>query len=329
VAFLLITNTDITFFKTIYCHGLEDQVSNTTQPINIPSPDNTPNIPSTNPTMSPNTNSSKIELEPEKYYHVRKDTVAKLIEIAGKAVEVGVEKVVANVGAATAGGTAASTILKSKLPLGPKIAIAGASAAVVAASTKIGITLGENLLTKGSGNANTALDRTPSPTDFYVPSVLDPQELLSPLEELIKNQLILNFLILFLIVILIVLLFNKMFLSNNIFVSYIKRFLNKDLVLKFDSYRMKIEKFNAGFFFLFFGINAFTLLFDIFLNIIISCELTFDLDYYLRVHDEIKNSFCTLFTMYLGLGNSGLPPKNKQKPTNKQKQKKQQINKKI
>lgn len=187
VAFFLITNTDLNLIETIYCHGLDEQVSNTTQATNFNSPDNSPNIASNNPNMSPNTNSSKIELEPEKYYHVRKDTVDKVIEVISKVAEVGVEKVVAKVGAAAAGGTAAGAVLKRNLPLGPKIAEAGASAAVVAVSTKIGITLGEAFVTRSSGNPSTdvlnkiASDRIPSPTEFYVPSILETPELLSPL----------------------------------------------------------------------------------------------------------------------------------------------------
>ena len=107
-----------------------------------------------------------------------------------------------------------------------------------------------------------------------------------------------------------------MFLSNNILVTFITKFFNKDIVLKFDSYRMKLDKFNNSYFFLLFGINSLTLLFNIFLSIVISCELTFDLDYYLSVHNGIKDSFCTFITLYGGLGNSGLPPPRKTKNKN-------------
>ena len=53
-----------------------------------------------------------------------------------------------------------------------------------------------------------------------------------------------------------------------------------------------------------------TRLFNIFLSIVISCELTFELDYYLTAHNGIKYSLCTLITMSEGLGNSGRPAKN-------------------
>jgi hypothetical protein len=42
-------------------------------------------------------------------------------------------------------------------------------------------------------------DIIPNPSDFCVPSNLETPELVSPLEELIRSQFILNFLILFLV----------------------------------------------------------------------------------------------------------------------------------
>jgi len=76
---------------------------------------------------------------------------------------------------------------------------------------------------------------------------------------------------------------------------------------------MRLEKFNNSFFFLLFVINAITLLFNIFLSLVISYELTFDLDYYTSAHNGIKYSFFFyLITMYRGLGYSELKAKEKQ-----------------
>ena len=67
-------------------------------------------------------------------------------------------------------GTAAATVLKSKFPLGPQLAIAGASAVVVGATTKIGIAIGEAVFTKSRVSPSTdglnkiEPDRIPSPT---------------------------------------------------------------------------------------------------------------------------------------------------------------------
>ena len=263
---LFLGYNDFSLMDTIYCDGGDDtdSLSGSTKPTNLDAPGNNTNINANSHDPNSNTNSSKIQLDSEKYYHVRKDSVDKAIDLASKGIEQAAEKIVANVGAATAAGTAAATILKSNLPLVPKLAIAGASAAVVGASTKIGIGIGEAVLTRSKENPTTNVltkidpDRIPSPTEFYVPSIIETSELISPLEELIRYQFILNFLILFSIVILIALLFNKMFLSKNIFVSFIERFFNKDIVSKFESYKIKIDKFNNSFFFLLFWLNAIT-----------------------------------------------------------------------
>ena len=301
--FLILGYNDLnlldTIIDTIYCDGVDASDSLSNQPTKMDSPGNSSNLSSNNLDMHSKSNSSKIELDKDKYYHIRKDSVDKGVDILSKGLEVGIEKVKANVGAASAAGTAAATVLKSNLPVLPKLALAGASAVVVGASTKIGIAVGGAILTRNSANTSTGSfpitypDRLPSPTEFFVPSILEAPEVLSPLEELIRYQFILNFLILFSAFILLTLMFNKLFLSNNIFVSFITRFFNKDLVFKFDSYRIKIDKFNNSFFFLLFGIITLTLLFNIFLSIVISCELTFELDYYLAAHNGIKYSSCT------------------------------------
>ena len=50
--------------------------------------------------------------------------------------------------------------------------------------------------------------------------------------------------------VMIVLLVNKLFISSNILVSFIKNKFNKDIGLNFDYYRLKIDKFNNSFFYL-------------------------------------------------------------------------------
>jgi hypothetical protein len=313
--FLLLGYYDLSLIDTIYCDGGDDSDYGNSQPTKLESAGTSTNIPSNSPDTNTETNSRKIELDKEKYYHVRKDSVDKVVELVDKGVERGVEKAVANLGVAAAAGSAASTILKSNLPIIPKIAAAGVTAVVVGASTKIGI--GEAILNKSRENPSTDVlnkivpDRVPSPSEFLMSSVLETPELVSPLEELIRYQFILNLLILFSVLILIFILFNKLFLSNNYFISFITRFLNKDTVLKFDYYRIRIEKFNNSFFFLLFVINAITLLFNIFLSLVISYELTFDLDYYTSAHNGIKYSFLYLITMYRGLGYSELKAKEK------------------
>lgn len=173
---------ELSLIDTIYCDGLcaseRVPLEVICQLIRIPPVNNT-NIPSNTPDTNSNTNSRKIELDSDKYYHIRKDSVDKAVEIFSKGVEQGVDKLVANVGAAAAGGTAAATVLKSNLHVVPKLAIAGASAVIVGASTKIGIAIGEAVVSKSRANPATDVltkmdpDRIPSPTEFFVPSVLE------------------------------------------------------------------------------------------------------------------------------------------------------------
>jgi hypothetical protein len=169
-AFLFVTILDLNFIETIYCEGVSDSVSNTNQPTNLNSLGNIQNIPSNSPDTISNTNSSKIQIDSDKYYHVRKDSVDKGVEIISKGLELVIEKLAAIVGAAPSAGTAAATVLKSNFPLGPKLAIAGASAVVVGATTKIGIAIGEAVVTKSRVSPSTdglnkiEPDRIPSPT---------------------------------------------------------------------------------------------------------------------------------------------------------------------
>ena len=79
--------------------GVSESVSNTNQPTNLNSLGNIQNIPSNSPDTISNTNSSKIQIDSDKYYHVRKDSVDKGVEIISKGLELVIEKVAAIVGA--------------------------------------------------------------------------------------------------------------------------------------------------------------------------------------------------------------------------------------
>jgi hypothetical protein len=247
-------------------------------------------------TNNDNKNQKNIVVESDNFYHIRKDSVdvSKGMDIISKTLDSNFDKLVSNVGAATAAGTAASAVLKSNLPPAQKLALAGASAAVVGASTKIGIAVGEAIVKNNSLNSSidskTLNQETPSPDTSFISSVLEKSELISPLEELLRNQFILNILILFLIIIFLVLLFNKLFINNNLINNFIRNNLNKNIILKIDYYKAKLEKFNESYFLILFSINTITLIFNLVLCLIINYELTFNLDSYILVHNTIK--FC-------------------------------------
>ena len=67
--------------------------SDTIQPTNLKSPGNNKNIPSNTPYTNSNTISSKIQLDSDKYYHIRKIYVDKGVEQITKGLELGVDKV--------------------------------------------------------------------------------------------------------------------------------------------------------------------------------------------------------------------------------------------
>lgn len=227
----------------IYCEGEDLNVSNTNTESNTETNNNS--IPDSKDCYQLNISKKPVDMAIE-------DT----FKILNQGLVHAIEKLAPNIGAGTAAGTAAATVLKSSLPPLQKLALAGTSAAIVGASTKIGLHIGETIIKNSeklntSGEALKTIDpyKLPIPTDTFIHSVLEKSDLISPLEELIKYQLIINILILFLIIIFIVLLFNKLFISSNILVQFIKNNFNKDIVLKFDSYRIKLDNFNNSFFF--------------------------------------------------------------------------------
>jgi len=174
-------------------------------------------------------NQVNIVVESDNYYHIKKDSinVDKGMDIINQTLNKNFDKLVSNIGAATAAGSAASTILKTDLPPLQQISLAGASAAIVGASTKIGISVGEaivknNILNSGSDSKTPIENETPSPYTSFVSSVLDKSEIITPLEELLISQFLLNILILFLVIIFMVLLFNKLFINNKFINNFIR-----------------------------------------------------------------------------------------------------------
>lgn len=95
---------------------------------------------------------NKIKLDSADYYHIKKEYVNMGIDTTNgfisKGLELGIEKLAPNIGAGTAAPTIAATVLKSSLPPLQKLALAGTSAAIVGASTKIGLHIGETIIKK-------------------------------------------------------------------------------------------------------------------------------------------------------------------------------------
>jgi len=119
-------------------------------------------------------------------------------------------------------------------------------------------------------------------SDTFISSVLEKNELLSPLENLINIQFNVNSLIISIILFIFVIVIYLYFINNgiSIFNNYIKgsKFNNKIIILR---------KVNNKFYGLIFIILGLLLIFCILLNYYISFELNSHLDDYIRVHNHI------------------------------------------
>jgi len=130
----------------------------------------------------------------------------------------------------------------------------------------------------------------PSPGNEFIPSLLDPNELISPLEKLLNYQLVINLMIFILIIFMLFFIFNRYILKFNL--ELINKILSKYLSLNFknkiDKFMNKSNDLNIRFLIVLFVLNGILLLYFIFLNIYITSELIFNLDDYIDVHINIK-----------------------------------------
>jgi len=269
---------------TIYCEGGDTDI-------------NTSSGNNTNTSFGENskTDSTKgIILESNDHYHITKEDFNKGIDFITQNIKTGIESVIPNLGAASAAGTAASAVIKnSNLPTLPKLALSGAAAAVVGASTKIGIATGDALLKNKISNesitnkniSNTG-DEIQSPVNDFINSVLENGDMLTPLEELLRCQLGLNVLMLAKIFILIAILYNKLFISSGF--SIFNKYLYPKLGVRLKSFSNKMSSFNNRFFYILFIIISLALIFDILLSIYITGELNTNLQEYINVYNNMK-----------------------------------------
>ena len=265
----------------IYCEGGDSD-------INTPSGDNT--------NTSSGDSTRAVILESKDHYHITKEDFNKGVEFISHNIRSGIESVIPNLGAASAAGAAATAVInKSNLPTLPKLALTGITAAVVGASTKIGIAAGDSLLdnkainesvTPSIENISNTGDEIQSPVNDFIHSVLEKGDMLTPLEELLKCQLGLNVLMLVEIFILIMILYNKLFINSSF--SIFNKYLYPKLGDRFKSLFNKMNSFNDKFFYIIFIINCLCLIFAIFLSFIIIGSLNTNLQDYIDVYNQIK-----------------------------------------
>ena len=265
----------------IYCEGGDSD-------INTPSGDNT--------NTSSGDSTRAVILESKDHYHITKEDFNKGVEFISHNIRSGIESVIPNLGAASAAGAAATAVInKSNLPTLPKLALTGITAAVVGASTKIGIAAGDSLLdnkarnesvTPSIENISNTGDEIQSPVNVFIHSVLEKGDMLTPLEELLKCQLGLNVLMLVEIFILIMIIYNKLFINSSF--SIFNKYLYPKLGDRFKSLFNKMNSFNDKFFYIIFIINCLCLIFAIFLSFIIIGSLNTNLQDYIDVYNQIK-----------------------------------------
>ena len=139
-------------------------------------------------------------------FKIDKDKLDSIIEGAVSSVNTIVANVIPNIGAGAAAGAVGSAIVKAtaNTPLGSRILAIGSATGVTALSVQSGLNIGSgitrnldlNELVKDSLHVTSGKDTIPSPIDSsFISSVLENSEIITPLEELLSNQLTLNILI--------------------------------------------------------------------------------------------------------------------------------------
>ena len=127
---------------------------------------------------------------------------------------------------------------------------------------------------------------------------------ISPLEELLGYQLTLNVLIIILIIFMLYILFNRYILKYNVkFIIYLVQkfdyfmFANKSTRAT-DWIKHKLNKgidYNNSFMFILFIINSILLVINLLLNFYVSAELYGNIDYYVKVYNEIQGNKSIFF----------------------------------
>lgn len=259
-------------------------------------------------------NNIKQENKEDAYYQLNKNLVDTLVDKIDKVSDLIVNKAIPTIGGYGAGGVIAGYTLNN-LPntmsvaarVGTSIAAAGAGAS----SIKIGLGIGDVVLEQTgikkeikshlkesiikSAYSDPNITRIPSLallSNEFIPSLLDNNELLSPLEKLLNYQLIINVMIFILVTSLLIIIFNKFVVKYNY--DLINKLLGKYMSIKFkekfDSYVSKSNELNNRFILVIFVINCILLFYFMILNIYVSSELTINIDDYILVYNHLKKS---------------------------------------
>lgn len=195
----------------------------------------------------------------------------------------------------------------SSLPPVQRAVVIGGTAGITAAATQIGLGVGSSVFKNSedilsianSKHSDPDINRIPSPDidNIFINSILEKDELRSPLEELLIYQFLLNLLILMLIIILLIIIFNRFILKYNLTLlsSFFGKYMSNNINELFKKYVNYSDVYNDRFVLILFIIITLNLFFIIFLNIFISSELLFKTDNYIDVYNYIHNQNNLLF----------------------------------
>jgi hypothetical protein len=293
----------------VYASGTEEltdeQIKSYEEYVTGEKSDNKPEI--ADSTSNDNKSTVSLDNKDKDVYTVsmNKETVNKLIDTAGDIIKHAVDTGLPSLGAAGAGGTVAAAIIKSStMSAGPRAALA-VTAGTAMAGGVAGVLHGVNALAKNLSNSSELKDsavdsRAPSPIDSTF--INSPNDITSPLQDLILSQFILNLVVFILFFILLLFFLNKIIVSYNInFISsLITRYCStetKERIEKIFNKNRSIS-FNDKFFKITMTMISIAIIFFLIVNIFFSYELLTKIEDYVMVYNDIhKKSSLLIFTI--------------------------------
>lgn len=282
IAFIIYLSSLFNLIPTIYCSNGEDNISNKGKDVI-------------------KVNSETDDTNKEYYnFKISKNLFDNGLHTVGEASKMAVDKVVPNIGAGAAAGTAAAAAVKATSGLPPlqRAGAVAATALVTAASTKVGLDIGNAIskntdfsgVIKNSPHANPDIMATPpSPDSLIINSTLESSDITSPLQDLLIYSFTLDIFILLLLISLLIIIFNRYILSFNL--NFINSILNKYISIKirnwFNKYLNTGIDYNNKLVLFMFIINSIGLFLIVLLKIFLSSELLINIDSYIEVHNYI------------------------------------------
>jgi hypothetical protein len=223
-----------------------------------------------------------------------------------------IENIATAAGAGSAGGVIGGKIISS-MPAGSSIThkiIAGAGAATITAAGVAGGIKSVNAAFSNksfkdsiNSNFNTvppAEERSPSPKEEFIHSVLEPSEITSPLETILDCQIF--FIILSLLCLLCIIMLLGMWVFNKYNINFIKYILGSslgnNLMGKLVNIKF-IKNMNNKLFISMIVVYTILLIFCLIFQIFIGVELRLNLDDYIEVHNHMKKSGIPSLGMFI------------------------------